>query len=160
MLKKLKYIPMVMVPVMGTMVVAMSAYTLNDRRVDYDVDLSDTIVPEFDHVEVPFNQSHSDATSLPITGSAAIDIDGDGTEELFIGGSFQQENGLFRFEDGAFVAVEGQAGLNKPADGTAFGVLVLDHNEDGQADMLVTHPEGIWLYTNDGGTFTLSLIHI
>lgn len=154
MLKKLKYIPMVMLPIAGTMVVAMSAYTLNDRRIDYDIDLGDTIVPEFDHVEVPFAQSHSDATSLPMTGSAAIDIDGDGTEELFIGGSFQQENGLFRFEDGEFVAIEGQAGLNKPADGTALGALVLDHNKDGQVDMLVTHPEGIWLYTNDGGTFT------
>jgi len=154
MLKKLKYIPMVMVPVMGTMVVAMSAYTLNDRRVDYDIDLGDTIVPEFDNVEVPFTQSHEDATSLPITGSAAIDIDGDGTEELFIGGSFQQENGLFRYENGEFVAIDGQAGLTKPADGTAFGALVLDHNQDGQVDMLVTHPEGIWLYTNDGGTFT------
>ncbi len=139
---------------MGSMVIAMSAYTLNDRRVDYDVDLGDTIVPEFNHVEVPFYQSHKDATSLPMTGSAAIDIDGDGTEELFIGGSFQQENGLFRFENGEFVPVTGQAGLNKPADGTALGALVLDHNRDGQVDMLVTHPEGIWLYTNNGGTFT------
>ncbi|MEP6019218.1 MAG: VCBS repeat-containing protein [Paracoccaceae bacterium] len=154
MLGKLKYIPMVMVPVMGTMVVVMSAYTLNDRRVDYDVDLGDTIIPEFDHVEVPFLQSHEDATSLPMTGSAAIDIDGDGTEELFIGGSFQQENGLFKFENGEFVAVADQAGLNKPGDGTALGALVLDHNKDGQVDMLVTHPEGIWLYTNNGGTFT------
>ncbi|MEP2474449.1 MAG: VCBS repeat-containing protein, partial [Paracoccaceae bacterium] len=154
MLGKLKYIPMVMVPVMGTMVVVMSAYTLNDRRVDYDVDLGDTIIPEFDHVKVPFLQSHEDATSLPMTGSAAIDIDGDGTEELFIGGSFQQENGLFKFENGEFVAVADQAGLNKPGDGTALGALVLDHNKDGQVDMLVTHPEGIWLYTNNGGTFT------
>ncbi|MEP4196989.1 MAG: VCBS repeat-containing protein [Aliishimia sp.] len=154
MLKKLKYVPMVMVPLVGTMAIVMAAYTLNDRRVDYDVDLGDTIIPEFDHVEVPFAQSHEDATSLPITGSAAIDIDGDGTEELFIGGSFQQENGLFRFEKGEFVAIDGQAGLTKPADGTAFGALVLDHNKDGQVDMLVTHPEGIWLYTNNGGTFT------
>ncbi|MEP0961530.1 MAG: VCBS repeat-containing protein [Roseobacter sp.] len=154
MLRKLKYIPMVMMALVGTMAVVMSAYTLNDRRVDYDVALGDTILPEFDHVEVPFLQSHKDETSLPITGSAAIDIDGDGTEELFIGGSFQQENGVFKFENGKFVPVVGQAGLNKPADGTAFGALVLDYNKDGQADMLVTHPEGIWLYTNNGGTFT------
>ena len=154
MLNKIKYVPMVMVPIVGTMVLGMTAYTTNDRRVDYDVDLGDTIVPQFTHVEVPFDQSHSDDTSLPITGSAALDIDGDGVEELFIGGGFRQENGLFRYENGAFVAVNGQAGLTKPADGTAFGPLVLDVNTDGLSDMLVTYPEGIWLYTNTGGSFT------
>lgn len=154
MFKKFKYVPIVVGSVVVTMAVVMSAYTINDRRVDYDIDLGDTIVPQFKHVEVPFDQQHSDATSLPITGSAAIDIDGDGVEELFIGGGFQQENGVFKFEHGAFVAISGQAGLVKQADGTALGALVLDHNKDGQSDMLVTHPEGIWLYTNNGGSFT------
>jgi hypothetical protein len=154
MLSKLKFIPIVIVALVAMMALAMAAYTLNDRRVDYNVDLGDTIVPHFTHIEVPFDQAHSDATSLPITGSAVIDIDGDGTEELFIGGGFQQENGLFKFENGGFVAIPNQAGLTKQGDGTALGPLVLDHNNDGQADMLVTHPEGIWLYTNNGGNFT------
>ncbi|MEP1521741.1 VCBS repeat-containing protein [Ascidiaceihabitans sp.] len=154
MLRKLKFIPIVMASLVAMMMIAMAAYTMNDRRIDYDVELGDTIVPQFTQVEVPFDQAHSDATSLPITGSAAIDIDGDGTEELFIGGGFQQENGLFKFENGGFVPIEGQAGLTKQADGTALGPFVLDHNKDGQADLLVTHPEGIWLYTNDGGSFT------
>ncbi|MEP5762299.1 MAG: VCBS repeat-containing protein [Litoreibacter sp.] len=154
MLSKLKYIPITMGSLVGVAVVVMAGYTINDRRVDYDVELGDTVIPEFDHVEVPFDQLHSDETSLPMTGSAAIDIDGDGTEELFIGGTFQQENGLFKYQDGSFVPVPGQAGLTKPGEGTAFGPLVLDHNKDGQADILITHPEGIWLYTNNGGTFT------
>jgi hypothetical protein len=158
MLSKLKFIPIFMVALVSMMALAMAAYTMNDRRVDYDVDLGDTIVPQFTQVEVPFDQTHSDATSLPITGSAAIDIDGDGTEELFIGGGFQQENGLFKYENGGFVAIEGQAGLVKQADGTAFGPLVLDYNKDGQPDMLITHREGIWLYTNNGGTFTAEKI--
>ena len=131
MLKKLKYIPIFMGSLIALMMIMMATYTIMDRRVDYTVELGDTIIPKFDHVEVPFNQKHSDATSLPITGSAAIDIDGDGTEELFIGGSFQQQNGLFKFENGAFIPVNGQAGLTKPADGTAFGALVLVHNKDG-----------------------------
>jgi hypothetical protein len=154
MLKKLKYVPMVMIPVMGTMMTAMAAYTINDRRIDYDVDLGDTVLPTFDHMEVMFDQKHEDATSLPMTGSAVIDIDGDGVEELFIGGGFQQENGLFKFINGRFEPVLGQAGLNKPDDGTALGPLVLDVNEDGRPDMLVSHREGIWLYTNQGGMFT------
>jgi len=154
MLRKLKYIPMVMLSLMVIMAIAMAAYTISDRQIDYDVELGSTVVPAFTQVEVPFDQQHSDSTSLPITGSAAIDVDGDGVEELFIGGGYQQENGLFKFENGAFVAIDGQAGLTKPAEGTAFGPLVLDVNADGLSDMLVTHPEGIWLYTNQGGTFT------
>lgn len=154
MLGKLKFIPIVMFSLMAMMFIALSIFTLTDRRVDYDIDLGDTIVPQFTHVEVPFDQQHDDATSLPITGSAAIDVDGDGVEELFIGGGYQQENGLFRFENGAFVAIADQAGLKKQADGTAFGALVLDYNNDALPDMLVTHREGIWLYTNNGGSFT------
>ena len=154
MLRKLKYIPMVMLSLVAMMAIAMAAFTISDRQIDYDVDLGDTVLPAFTEVEVPFDQQHSDSTSLPITGSAAIDVDGDGIEELFIGGGYKQENGLFKFENGAFVAIEGQAGLTKPADGTAFGPIVLDVNKDGLSDMLVTHPEGIWLYTNKDGTFS------
>ncbi|MGJ8609754.1 MAG: FG-GAP repeat domain-containing protein [Octadecabacter sp.] len=154
MLKNMKYIPMVVVPVVGTMFVVMTAYTYNDSRIDYDVDLGDTVLPAFDQTEVPFDHAFNGDMSLPITGSAVIDIDGDGTEELFIGGGYQQENGVFRYVDGAFEPIADQAGLTKPADGAALGPIVLDVNEDGQPDMLVTHAEGIWLYTNDGGTFT------
>ena len=154
MLKILKYIAMAVVALVVMMMVVMTVYTMNDRRVDYDVALGNTVVPAFDHVEVPFSQAYNGAKSLPITGSAVIDIDGDGTEELFIGGGFQQENGLFRFANGKFEPIEGQAGLKKPGDATALGPIVLDVNKDGQSDMLVTSADGIWLYTNEGGTFT------
>ncbi|MDA8869855.1 VCBS repeat-containing protein [Rhizobiaceae bacterium] len=160
MLRKLKYIPLVMVALVAMMMIVMAAYTINDRRIDYDVALGDTVLPAFDHVEVPFDQDYDGSKSLPITGSAVIDIDGDGTEELFIGGGFQQQNGLFRFVDGEFQPVDGQAGLTKPADGTALGPIVIDVNADGQPDMLITHAEGIWLYTNQGGTFTSERLNV
>lgn len=153
MLRILKYIPVAIISLVVMMMIVMAAYTMNDRRVDYDVPLGGTVVPQYTHVEIPFSQSHSDSTSLPITAGAVIDIDGDGTEELFIGGSFGQENALFRYKDGAFVPVTNVAGLQKQADGTALGALVLDVNEDGLSDMLLTHPEGIWFYTNTGGAF-------
>ena len=154
MLKKLKYIPMVIIGLIVMMFLVLTVYALNDARIPYDVDLGDTVVPTFDTVEVPFDQEFDEAHSLPITGGAVIDIDGDGTEELFIGGGYGQENGLFRFVNGKFEPIADQAGLNKPADGTALAPLVLDVNADGRSDMLVTSAEGIWLYTNQGGTFT------
>jgi hypothetical protein len=154
MLKKLKYIPMVMLPVAGTMFGVLSVKTLTDRQIPYDTDLAGTVVPTFDEIELPFDQQHSDETSLSFTASAAIDIDGDGVEELFIGGGFQQENVLYRFENGDFVEVDNVAGITKTNDGTSLSALVLDANEDGQADMIVSSREGIFLYTNSDGVFT------
>lgn len=154
MLKKLTYIPKIMLPLIVMMFIAMSAYTLNDRKIDYDVDLAGTIVPNFDAVELPFAQYHKDATSLPFTASAAIDIDGDGVEELFIGGGFRQDSVMYRYKDGGFVEIPGAAGIDSPVEGTTLSALVLDVNADGKSDMLVSRPEGIWLYTNTGGAFT------
>lgn len=154
MLKKLKYIPMVMLPVAGTMFGVLSVKTLTDRQVPYDTDLAGTVIPTFDEIELPFDQQHSDETSLSFTASAAIDIDGDGVEELFIGGGFQQENVLYRFENGAFEEVDNVAGITKTDEGTSLSALVLDVNEDGQPDMIVSSREGITLFTNSDGVFT------
>jgi len=154
MLKKLKYIPRIMLPLIAMMFIAMSAYTLNDRKIDYDVDLAGTIVPHFDTVELPFAQYHKDATSLPFTASAAIDIDSDGVEELFIGGGFGQDSVMYRYKDDGFVEIPDAAGIDGPVEGTTLSALVLDVNADGKSDMLVSRPEGIWLYTNTGGSFT------
>lgn len=143
---------------MGSLVIIMMAIlttmTLTDRQVDYDVDLAGTLVPSFDQVEVPFEQYHKDATSLPFTASAVIDIDGDGTEELFIGGGYKQDNVLFRFERDAFIPIANAAGIDSPTESTALSALVLDANRDGQQDLLVSREEGIWLYTNNDGKFT------
>ncbi|MEP2784685.1 MAG: VCBS repeat-containing protein [Pseudoruegeria sp.] len=154
MLKKLKYVPMVMLPIAGTMFGVLTVKTLTDRQVPYDIDLAGTVVPTFQEVELPFEQQHSDETSLSFTASAAIDIDGDGTEELFIGGGFQQENVLYRYNNGSFTEVANVAGLQKTADGTSLSALVLDANKDSQPDLIVSSREGITLYTNNNGEFT------
>ena len=154
MLSKLKFIPMTLIALVLIVMAVMAAYTINDRQIDYDVALGDTVVPTYTKVTVPFDQQHKDATSLPFTASAVIDIDGDGIEELFIGGGYRQDNGLFQFKDNAFVEIDNAAGIKKPGEGTAFGALVMDVNQDGQSDLFVTHDDGVWLYMNSNGTFT------
>jgi len=153
MLRKLKYIPLVILAIPAIMFIVLSVKTLTDRQIPYDVKRGDLVLPKFDQVELPFVQKHSDETSLSFTASAAIDVDGDGREELFIGGGYQQENILYQFKGGKFVEIAGVAGITKPVDGTALSALVLDANKDGASDLLISHPEGIWLYTNTKGTF-------
>ena len=153
MLRKLKYIPLVALIAVVAMSGVYTVKALTDRQLPYDVDLAGTIVPTFQEIELPFDQQHSDDTSLPFTASAAIDIDSDGVEELFIGGGYKQKDVLYRFSDGSFKEIEGVAGIDKPVDGTTLSALTLDVNSDGKPDMLVSRPEGIWLYINEGGTF-------
>jgi len=122
-----------------------------DHQIDYDVDLAGTEIPTFTEIELPQSQSHSDATSLPFTGGAAIDIDGDGVDELFIGGG--QNDVVYKYNGSGFDEVADAAGITKPDGDSSLSALVLDTDKDGRQDLIVTRPEGIWLYNNQGGTF-------
>ena len=50
-----------------------------------DVTIDAALVTKFTEIAVPFVHRH-DARSLPMAGSAVIDLDGDGVHELFLGG--------------------------------------------------------------------------
>ena len=150
--KILKYLSLGVVALVVLAAVLLAGRSIMDRQIDYVVDLAGTEVPTFATYELPHDHSHSDATSLPFTGGAAIDVDGDGVEELFIGGGHGQLDVLYKFNGEGFDAVPDAAGIDKPEGGSSLGALVLDVNRDHQQDLIVTRPTGIWLYTNNDGT--------
>ncbi len=154
MIKILKYgfIGIIALVVMMAAVVAVRA--ILDRQIDYDVDLAGTDIPTFTELELSKEQSHSDATSLPFTGGAAIDIDDDGVDELFIGGGHGQMDVLYKFNGEGFDILPKAAGIEKTEGSSSLGALVLDVDRNGKQDLIVTRPSGIWLYTNEGGSFT------
>lgn len=124
-----------------------------DNRIDYDVSTEGVDVPTFTAQDIEWDQTHDNVTTLPFMASAVIDVDGDGTEELFLGGSRTQDDALFRYADGAMTEIEG-SGITK-ADGEAsHGATVLDVDADGDDDLLVSRTDGIWLNLNEGGVFT------
>lgn len=156
-MKIVKYMFFFMVFMMMAMAIMMFVYTSRDRQIDYDVATDGIVVPKYQTIELPHDQSHSDKTSLPFTAGAAIDIDGDGVQELFIGGGHQQQDVLYRFSDGNFTEVSDV--IDKPDDAsTTLGALVLDVDKDADDDLIVTRPEGIWLYTNDAGKFSGTIL--
>ena len=142
-------IPIVIIALMG-LVVGMS---ILDRQDDYDVDLAGVEVPTYEESTIFFNQGNDFTVSLPFLASAIIDIDGDGTEELFLGGSKNTPDGLFKFEDNRMVAIQGAGGITN-SNSASMGSLVLDVDKDGQQDLLVAREDGIWLYHNNKGKFT------
>lgn len=124
-----------------------------DTQIDYDVSTDGIEIPTFDTVDIPYDQSHDNNTTLPFAASGVIDIDGDGVEELFLGGSRSQPDGLFRFKDGNFVEVS-DSGISKENGEASHGSTVLDVDKDGDDDLLVARSDGIWLHLNAGGTFS------
>ncbi len=126
--------------------------SIKDRQDNYDVDLAGVEIPLFEASTIPFNQGNDFSVSLPFMASAIIDIDGDGTEELFLGGSNNTPDGLFKFKNNKLTAIEGAAGITNTS--ASMGSLVLDVDKDGQPDLLVARADGIWLYQNNKGRFT------
>jgi hypothetical protein len=141
-------IPIVIITVMGTV----AGYFILDRQDDYDVDLAGVEVPTYKESAIFFNQGNDFSNSLPFLASAIIDIDGDGTEELFLGGSKNTSDGLFKFKDNKLTAIEGAGGITNST--ASMGSVVLDVDKDGQQDLLVAREDGIWLHHNNKGTFT------
>jgi hypothetical protein len=129
-----------------------AGYFILDRQDDYDVDLAGVEVPTYEESAIFFNQGNDFSVSVPFLASAIIDIDGDGTEELYLGGSNNTSDGLFKFKDNKLTAIEGASGITNST--ASLGSVVLDVDKDGQQDLLVAREDGIWLHHNNKGTFT------
>ena len=126
-----------------------------DARDPYpEITVGDVTVPTFKEVEFPFIHEHNKEESLPFTASAVIDIDNDGTEEVFIGGGYNQQDGLFAFKEGNFVDISSNRGLTKQDNDTTFGSVAIDVDKDGDSDLLIARDSGVYLFTNEDGKFS------
>ena len=146
--KILLIIPLMIV---GIMLMVMGMFIM-DRQDDYEVDLAGVNIPSFTESTIRFNQGNDFSVSLPFLASAIIDIDGDGIEELFLGGSQTTADGLFQFKENRFVQIQGGKGLGK-GNVASYGSVVTDANGDGTQDLLVAREDGLWLHENINGSF-------
>ncbi|MDA1060375.1 MAG: CRTAC1 family protein, partial [bacterium] len=102
-------------------------------------------VPTFNEVETDFLHIKG---SEHFVGGALIDIDGDGVEEVFVGGGEGQQDGLLKFIDGKFVNVASEWGIDSV--GATFGVVSVD------GDLYVSKEEDVYFYKNTGSSFEIS----
>lgn len=102
-------------------------------------------------VEVPTGFSHRIDLDrqLPFMGAAAIDGDGDGRDELLLGGGDAQADALLRFDNGRFAPMP-DSGLDKPAGEATFGIAAVDATGDGLVDLFVARSGGVYFYRNQG----------
>lgn len=125
-------------------------------------DLGGVEVPAFKEVGFPFSHQFDKNNSLPFLGSAIIDVDGDGTPEVFMGGGYNQQDMILGFDGAGFADVTASRGkgLAKAANDTTFGAAVIDADGDGRSDIFVARDSGITLYANKASGFQGSKLDI
>ncbi len=108
---------------------------------------------KFTQVDLPFVHRSDLTKSIPFMGGAALDVDNDGRDEIFLGGGKGQPDQIFTYKDGALVDTAYSAGLIKPDDTATFGAASVDTDGDGFVDLFVVRENGLSYYRNTGTGF-------
>lgn len=87
----------------------------------------------------------------PFVGATPIDIDGDGREEIFVGGGHGYDDMLFSYRDGALINIINGTGLSDAA--ATHGANSVDLDADGDVDLILARADGVFWYENRGGVF-------
>ncbi|MBY0480272.1 MAG: VCBS repeat-containing protein [Chitinophagaceae bacterium] len=161
----MKLFKLIFFSVLGVIVLFVGVIILffyNDTKDPYvktcDFTVSDSIIPKFSAVQLPFVNKFNKEKSLPNVGSALIDIDGDGKDEIFIGGGYGQQDAIFIFNSDKFEQWTGQ--LPEKRNSTTFGAISYDWDQDGKTDLIVTREDGVFFYKNETNKFTEHKIDI
>ncbi|MCA9500690.1 MAG: VCBS repeat-containing protein, partial [Nitrospira sp.] len=108
-------------------------------------------VQPFQEITVEFVH-HWDGLRHPFSGAAVIDVDRDGTMEIFVGGGEGQEDALFTYRDGRLVNIIQGSELSSTT--ATYGATSIDMDHDGDTDLLIAREDGIYLYLNNHGIFS------
>ena len=153
-MKTVKKIGIALLSFIIILTVVIFLYLLNDKSDKYEFEAYDkSQIPQFTEAKIPFKHSFDAENSLPMAGSAMIDIDGDGIDELFIGGGSWQSDALLKYKNGKFEDISKEVGLEKTLNRSTFGVAIVDMTNDSLPDMLVAREGSVFLYENLKGRF-------
>ena len=148
--KILKFLPMI--PVF-LITMALTVSYIKATPNPYPESTPDSEVPIYDEVTLNHTHNYNGKEFLPVVGSAIIDIDGDGTSEVFIGGGQNQDDQIYRYTNGAFASVQSVT-FSKDNNDSTYGASVVDINKDGKDDLLIARESGGYLYINQGASFS------
>ncbi len=124
---------------------------------DYSVPKEE--IPVFDKASFPFENKFDGKRSLPLVGSALIDVDGDGVDEVFIAGGIDDDDAIYKYSDGDFVKMD----INlppKPSNTKTLGAVSFDLDNDGRTDLLLSGDYGVLWYRNTPNGFGANKIAV
>ena len=147
--KFLKFLPLV--PVVGGTVFLTVSY-LKAHPQPYPEIKPDVPVPGYTEIDLPHQHNYNGKKFLPVLGSAAIDVDGDGVSEVFLGGGENQDDALYKYTADGFEQLN-EYSFGKGSDDATYGAAVVDLNNDQRNDLLVARESGAYIYMNTGNGF-------
>jgi hypothetical protein len=107
--------------------------------------------PRFEEIAVDFAHRWDRKTGHHLSGAAVLDVDGDGREEIFVGGGAGQPDALLAFDGSRLVDRSAGTGLGSTLP--TYGSCAIDLDGDGDVDLVSTGNDGVTLYVNEGGVF-------
>jgi len=153
-MKFLKYTFFGLLAIILLVVIVIAFKFKTDTNDPYDNEIAENLIPTFEEVTIDFTQQNNGEESLPLIASTLIDIDNDGVDEIFFGGGFNQQDGLFSYKDDSFVSISESAKLYKKDMLTTLSSASADFDDNGYSDLIVSREDGITIYYNTGGVFS------
>jgi hypothetical protein len=142
------------------LIILVLGFFWNDAHSEkYDITIEDHKIPLFEEVALDFKHQYNGEKSLPIAPSALIDIDNDNIDEVFFGGGMHQEDAIFAYRNNKFVDISAEVNLPKKGNKiTTVGVVSADFDNNGFTDILIGRENGLTIYYNTEGKFTVKKI--
>ena len=129
----------------------------NFHGCDYSVPEGE--IPVFKKASFSHNNNFDGKRSLPLVGSALIDVDGDGVDEVFIAGGTDDPDAIFKYNDGSFSKMDVNLPA-KPSNTKTLGAVSFDLDSDGRTDLLLSGDYGVLWYRNTGDGFGVNKIEV
>ncbi|QWX85736.1 CRTAC1 family protein [Cellulophaga sp. HaHaR_3_176] len=154
--KILKVLGIALVLMIGVVLFRFWKDSVSDK---YDVSIAAEKIPKFKSIPLDFTHQYRGDKSLPIAPSALIDIDNDNIDEVFFGGGMDQEDAIYAYRDHAFVLISEEVGLAKKGNTTTtLGAISADMDNNGFSDLVLGREDGLYIYYNTDGIFTIKKI--
>lgn len=108
---------------------------------------------KFREIPLPHTQVGDVKKSLPFMGMSTVDVDGDGVDEIAIGGGHGQQDAIYQYSENGFTGLT-ISGLNKDDLDATFGIASADTNGDGKEELFIARESGLYYAENNAGAYT------
>jgi hypothetical protein len=152
MIKKILFSLLALVLVLLFVVARFFYNDANGQKYDNTVDSKN--IPIFSPTSFPFTHLHDGSKSLPLMASAAIDIDNDGIDEVFMGGGLEQSDVILKYTESGFIDITEATNFEPKGKFTSTAVATADMDDNGFQDIIISREDGLHFYFNEGGKFT------
>lgn len=149
-------VPLVFIVIVGGFLSFFVHQAYTDRYPDIQVD----DLPTFTNITLPFEHKYAIEPSLPFLASAIIDVDNDGTEEIFLGGGLNQADVLYAYQDWWFVDVTDIHGIWNDKKSETFGAAVIDADKNGFDDIFIARENDVYISYNEWWVFTETKLNL